>query len=149
MNRELLINEISSDVGRNCLCRKLRVASRKVTRIYDDAFRECGITPTQFTLMAVALRAQNVSLSKLADILGMERTTLIRNLKPLERNGLIEVSSEGYRRVKSVELSNKGIETLSEALPLWRKAQGRLKQKIGDDVWAQLQSDLAMVCEQI
>ena len=139
------MKELSKDVAGYCACRKLRVASRKVTRMYDDALRPAGITPTQFTLLAVVGMIQDVTLTKLAEILGMERTTLSRNLKPLERGGLIEVSAEGYRRARSVELSGKGVLALEKALPLWREAQATLKKRLGAEIWTQIQKDLSVV----
>ena len=121
------------------------MASRKVTRMYDEAMRPMGITPTQFTLLAVVGGSDTVTLTELAELLGMERTTLLRNLKPLEREELIAVSAEGYRRARSVQLSDKGVSVLSEALPLWRNAQAILKKQLGADIWNQLQIDLTEV----
>lgn len=139
------MRQISKDVEGNCACNKLRMASRKVTRMYDEAMRPMGITPTQFTLLAVVGGSDTVTLTELAELLGMERTTLLRNLKPLEREELIAVSAEGYRRARSVQLSDKGVSVLSEALPLWRNAQAILKKQLGADIWNQLQIDLTEV----
>lgn len=113
--------------------------------MYDEALRPAGITPTQFTLLAVAGRNEDATLTRLADLLGMERTTLIRNLKPLEHNGLIVVSAEGYRRARSVELSGKGVTVLEKALPLWREAQNSLKKHLGSEVWSRMQDDLTEI----
>tara|TARA_R110002096_G_scaffold426421_1_gene636244 strand:- start:148242 stop:148595 length:354 start_codon:yes stop_codon:yes gene_type:complete len=113
--------------------------------MYDEAMRPMGITPTQFTLLAVVGGSDTVTLTELAELLGMERTTLLRNLKPLEREELIAVSAEGYRRARSVQLSDKGVSVLSEALPLWRNAQAILKKQLGADIWNQLQIDLTEV----
>tara|TARA_R110002094_G_scaffold71252_14_gene79846 strand:- start:368 stop:817 length:450 start_codon:yes stop_codon:yes gene_type:complete len=145
MTRDELMRQISKDVEGNCACNKLRMASRKVTRMYDEAMRPMGITPTQFTLLAVVGGSDTVTLTELAELLGMERTTLLRNLKPLEREELIAVSAEGYRRARSVQLSDKGVSVLSEALPLWRNAQAILKKQLGADIWNQLQIDLTEV----
>ena len=145
MTRDELMKQIATDVAGNCACRKLRMATRKVTRMYDEAMRPVGITPTQFTLLSVVGGSNTVTLTELAELLSMERTTLSRNLKPLERDELISVSAEGYRRAKSVYLSDKGVSILSEALPFWRNAQTILKKQLGANIWNQLQSDLAEV----
>lgn len=139
------MDNITKDVAVYCACMKLRVASRKVTRLYDDALRPAGITPTQFTLLSVVDSSDTVTLTKLAEVLGLERTTLLRNLRPLKRDGIIKLSDEGYRRARTVVLSSKGSFVLKEALPLWREAQATLKQLLGPDVWDQIQVDLTMV----
>jgi DNA-binding MarR family transcriptional regulator len=145
MARDELMKNITNDIAGYCACQKLRVASRKVTRMYDDAIRSVGIVPTQFTLLAVVGRSEAVTITELAENLGMERTTLSRNLKPLERDGLISVSAEGYRRSRSVQLSDKGVTVLGKALPLWKDAQATLKKQLGTDIWNQLQTDLTKV----
>lgn len=136
---------IAKDVAGFCACQKLRVASRKVTRIYDEALKAAAITPAQFTMLGYIGNSDAVSLTQLAEILGLERTTLTRNLKPLERDGLIDISPQGYRRSRSVSLSNKGLKALEIALPLWHEAQSSLKKQLGSQIWNHIQNDLTKV----
>lgn len=128
-----------------CACRKMREASRKITRMYDEFLRPAGIKTTQFTMLAVVARMDAATLTELAKILGLDRTTLSRNLRPLERDGLIEVSAEGYRRARLVNITNEGIAAMEKALPLWRSAQKSLKRRLGDDTWARIQMELTEV----
>lgn len=145
MNRKTLIQTLSSEVANVCACRKMREASRKITRMYDEFLRPAGIKTTQFTMLAVVARMDAATLTELAKILGLDRTTLSRNLRPLERDGLIEVSAEGYRRARSVNITNEGIAAMEKALPLWRSAQKSLKRRLGDDTWARIQMELTEV----
>lgn len=145
MDRKTLIQILSSEVANVCACRKMREASRKITRMYDEFLRPAGIKTTQFTMLAVVARMDAATLTELAKILGLDRTTLSRNLRPLERDGLIEVSAEGYRRARSVNITNEGIAAMEKALPLWRSAQKSLKRRLGDDTWARIQMELTEV----
>ena len=72
----------------------------------------------------------------------MDRTTLSRNLKPLERSGLVDISAEGYRRARSAGITNKGVTVMAKALPLWKSAQRLLKKRIGNETWDRVQLDL-------
>jgi DNA-binding MarR family transcriptional regulator len=74
--------------------------------------------------------------------MGMDRSTLTRNLAPLEREGLIRVGVEGWRRSRTVEITKKGRSRLREALPLWEKAQETLRRRLGSGRWADIRADL-------
>ena len=139
------MQQLNSDVAGLCACRKMRETSRKITRMYDEALRPAGIKCTQFTLLSVVARQDQATLTELAGTLGMDRTTLSRNLRPLERSGLIAVSAEGYRRARSAEITDKGVAVLEKALPLWRLAQKSLRKILGDDIWCRIQSELTEV----
>ena len=139
------MKQLTSDVAGLCACRKMRETSRKITRMYDEALRPAGIKCTQFSLLSVVARQDQATLTELAGVLGMERTTLSRNLGPLERKGLIEVSAEGYRRARSANITDKGVVVMEKALPLWRLAQRSLKRRLGENNWDRIQDDLAEV----
>jgi DNA-binding MarR family transcriptional regulator len=66
----------------------------------------------------------------------MDRSTLTRNLGPLEKEGLISVGAEGWRRSRALEITRKGQLRLREALPLWKKAQDMLKGRLGSRDWS-------------
>jgi DNA-binding MarR family transcriptional regulator len=98
------------------------MAARAVTRLYDDTLRSVGLRATQLAVL-VAVGGDNVvSITALAKFMGMDRSTLTRNLTPLERDGLIRVGNEGWRRSRTVEITKKRRSRLREALPLWEKA---------------------------
>ena len=139
------MRQLSSGVAGVCACRKMRQASRKITRMYDEMLRPAGIKATQFNVLAIVALGDEATLTELAETLGMDRTTLSRNLRPLERDGLVEVSAEGYRRARSANITNKGVAVMEKALPLWRSAQKSLKRRLGDDIWDRIQIELAEV----
>ena len=145
MTKKTLMRQLSSDVAGVCACRKMRQASRKITRMYDEVLRPAGIKATQFNVLAIVALEDEATLTELAETLGMDRTTLSRNLRPLERDGLVEVSAEGYRRARSANITNKGVAVMEKALPLWRSAQKSLKRRLGDDIWDRIQNELAEV----
>ncbi|WP_286830029.1 MULTISPECIES: MarR family winged helix-turn-helix transcriptional regulator [Kordiimonas] len=135
MNDQDIIEQLRQDVAGQCACQKIRKASRTITRRYDDALKPFGLTGNQFTMLTIISLADKVTLSRLAEIIGMERTTLIRNLKPLERAGLVTIAAEESRRAKHATISSQGLNTLSKALPVWRNTQASLKADLGDKTW--------------
>jgi DNA-binding MarR family transcriptional regulator len=129
------------DAAATCACLKARKAARAVTRAYDKALRPVGLRVTQFTILGASSISGGTPLSKLASMLGLERTTMTRNLQLLERDGLIRlIDVDG--RTRNIELTNVGAARLAEALPLWEKAQDALRQKLGEDDWTAVQKGL-------
>ncbi len=130
------------DVVDECACHKVRMAARAVTRAYDDALRPAGLRATQLAvLVAVALDGA-MSITALAKVMGMDRSTLTRNLGPLEKEGLIAVGLEGWHRSRTLEITKKGRSRLREAMPLWEKAQKTLREKLGHGNWAGIHEGL-------
>jgi DNA-binding MarR family transcriptional regulator len=119
----LSLERAARDVSEQCIFTKLRMAARAVTQHYDETISGSGIRATQFSVLIALAHAPVVPLSKLADTLVMDRTTLTRNLTPLIREGLIEEHSARDRRVRAFALTALGKRTLSRALPGWKKAQ--------------------------
>ena len=83
-----------------------------------------------------------MSITALAKFMIMDRSTLTRNLRPLEEEGLVAVGLEGWRRSRTLEVTEKGRSRLSEALPLWKQAQETLRRKLGERNWVRIHSDL-------
>jgi DNA-binding MarR family transcriptional regulator len=106
-----------------CACFAVRRAARVVTQHYDRALRPSGLRATQFTLLTILALGGPLALSRVADRLGMERTTLTRNLRPLLANGLVTVQHGDDRRVRTIAITPKGRRTALAALPDWRRAQ--------------------------
>jgi DNA-binding MarR family transcriptional regulator len=132
-----------SDASAGCVCFHLRRSARTVTQLYDRMLTPSGLRATQFTLMTVVRRTGSLSFSSLAEVLGMDRTTLTRNLRPLEREGLVKVASGSDRRVRLVRLTRLGERKQAEAQPLWAKAHARVTEGIGEKTWRALQKDLS------
>ena len=117
----------------DCLVLNTRMAARAITRRYESHLRGHGITAVQFSLLATVARNEQRSITEIADSLAMERTTASRNLDLLARKGIILADkAEGANRA-DIRLSDKGRALLSEILPMWRKAQEELRQKLGED----------------
>jgi DNA-binding MarR family transcriptional regulator len=136
------INPVSraelEEVASGCACLSVRRAARAMSRAYDDELRETGLRMTQVsTLVAVGLHGQ-VTVTRLAETLDLERTTLTRELKPLRERGLLTVRAGDDRRERIVELTDAGSEALSDAIPRWRAAQQRALAGIDAAAWRTL-----------
>lgn len=140
--RTLVSLTTCGEVAANCVCAKLRKATRATTQIYDAILRPSGLRVTQFTLLVATRLIRTAPVTRLAKELGIERTTLTRNLRLLERQGLIRVRPGRDRRVREVVLTGRGLEALARAVPLWRRAQARVARALGGARLRRLQSDL-------
>ena len=129
----------------DCLCFRVRRASRVLTRMYDDALRPLGIHATQLTLLnAIALVASSGGgVRQLAEAMAMDTTTLSRNLRPLVAEGWVELHFPGPgRRGRIARLSRDGERLLERALPLWRAAHARVVETLGENDAADLKERL-------
>jgi DNA-binding MarR family transcriptional regulator len=115
-----------------CAGNGLRRASRAITQLYAKILAPSGLQPTQFSLLVACAVAGEVSMAALADALAMDRTTLTRNLRPLERRHLVTVAEGEDRRVRKVTLTTLGRAILADALPLWNEAQARVIKAFGE-----------------
>jgi DNA-binding MarR family transcriptional regulator len=116
-----------------CACTVIRRAARKATQLYDDALAPAGLRITQYSLLANLDRHGAIAMTKLAELLGMDRTTLTRNVGPLERDGLIVLRSTGHGRTKLVTLTESGRRRLRAAFPYWLQAQERFDRALGTE----------------
>ena len=114
-----------------CYCAALRAATRKTTALYDEALAPAGIGLAQFSLMRRVERAGAVSLTELARLAELDRSTVGRNVKVLERMGLVTEVIAADQRETAVALTEAGRETLRRARPLWQDAQRRVEAAIG------------------
>lgn len=127
-----------------CLCLNTQRAARAVARRYDAALRPVGITSGQFAILAGLDQQDPVSIGALADQLGLERTTLTRNVVPLERAGLVRSAAEdGDRRVRRLELAPLGRQKVATAMPYWREAQDATSASLAPMDWSTIQPVLA------
>lgn len=115
----------------SCACFNIRKASRVVTQVYEEVMSETGLRGTQFTVLVMVMANESITITQLAEKLVMDRTTLTRNLKPLEKQSLIEIVPGADRRTRAVRLTDAGHEMLATALPLWRKAQQKISDFMG------------------
>ena len=126
-----------------CTCFAVRRAARVITQHYDRLLRPSGLRATQFTVLTMLALAGPRPLGQVASRLGMERTTLTRNLRTLQANGLVTVTSGGDRRVRTIDITPKGRQAAVDALPHWRKAQRAIAGHVGSGVLASLNAAAA------
>lgn len=120
-------------ISQRCVAFQTRKAARVVTRFYDEALRPVDLKITQFTLLVAIKVTRPESITELADILGLERTTLTRNLAVLERSGLVDISEEDNSRSRTMAVTVKGLERLIKAYPLWEEAQKKVEASLEDE----------------
>ena len=115
--------EVDFVACRQCVCAAARRTSRALTRAFEKAMRGSGLRGTQFSLLAMLVQTGPMPTSRLADFLGLERTTLTRNLRPLVRDRLVRIDEGEDRRVHRVAITAQGEEAARRAFPFWKKAQ--------------------------
>lgn len=129
-------------VSWQCTCFNVRRAARAVSQIYDDALEPCGLRINQFSLLGAVESTGPTPVSDLAHLLELDRTTLTRNLKTLEKIGLISISPGQDKRERLVAATPDGIAIMVRAKPLWRQAQDRITDQLGADRWRRITDDL-------
>jgi DNA-binding MarR family transcriptional regulator len=134
-----------SRVPATCMGMHIRRASRIITQLYDAALRPVGLVLNQFTLLVAIHLVESMPITRLAQELFTDQTTLTRNLKLLEKRGLVMISPGEDRRVKLVSLTAEGQAILAQALPLWEQAQVDAMQHFDPQQWQTLLSLLADV----
>jgi DNA-binding MarR family transcriptional regulator len=130
----------------NCNCLAIRQAARHVSQFYDQLFAPTGLRATQFAILSRLRRDGPMTINALAAELVMDRTTLGRNILPLQRDGLIEIAaSRADRRRRELSLSAAGADKLRRTTEQWRVAQARFDAVFGSERAAQLRELLREV----
>lgn len=117
----------------SCYCINSRRLSNLITNKYDKHLQEINLTVNQYSLLVNINQLEICSVSDLAIYVGLERTTLVRTLKPLFDKKLIEDISETTQRNRQIKITQKGKEVLEKGKPLWKQAQKEIEDKIGKD----------------
>src|SRR5262245_57230465 len=117
-----------------CSCFAARRTARLVTQHYERHLKPSGLRATQFTVLAMLALAGAQPLSELSDRLGVERTTLTRNLRALIARGWVKESSADDRRVRLLAITRSGTAAARAALPHWREAQESIANRLGPAV---------------
>ncbi len=129
----------------NCACFNIRKSARVITKHYDDALHSLNLKPTQFTILAVLSGVDAITVTDLADYMILDRTTLTRNLRPLEKQGMIKTGAGEDRRTRMISLSKKGLNKLEKAIPLWKQAQKEVTEYLGDNRFDKFLNELNYV----
>lgn len=112
-----------------CYCTNLRRGALWATEYYDRMLAPSGLSVPQYYLLINLSRMEKANLSQWAERVGLDRTTMVRNVKTLENKGLV-TPAEG--RGKTFALTDTGKSTLAQGVALWERAQERLRDSIGD-----------------
>ena len=142
---------IVDQIANDCLAVRVRLLSRTITRIYDDAFRPMGITVGQMNILVSVAKRGPISPGEVARFLNMEKSTVSRNIDRMVKHGWLTVSEGESGRKQILALHRKGSKLLEKSLPLWKEAQSRATavlgqrgaqsiHRIGNVVWAHLGS---------
>jgi len=112
----------------------MRRAMRRVSQIYDEALAPCGLRSTQKAVLDGIARAGRPTMGELAASLVLDRSALAHNIKPLEREGLVEVVADEHdKRNRLVALTEAGRAKLAQSMPLWEEAQRRFERAFGEE----------------
>src|ERR1700724_4582654 len=125
-----MLTDLTNPAACNCLA--LRQAARHVTQFYDHFLAPSGLRTTQYSILARLQRKGAMTINALAAELVMDRTTLGRNILPLQRDGLIAVGpGQMDRRSKELRLTRAGQERFHAAQKGWTKAQTQFERVYG------------------
>jgi DNA-binding MarR family transcriptional regulator len=117
-----------------CHCHAARRHARLLTRLYDRHLSAVDISISQFSILALIEERPQILIAELAEAMVMERTTLVRALKPLQSEGYVASHAEGPRSAIRLSLSVKGMTKLKEAEPYWEAAQREREGQVGEDM---------------
>lgn len=121
-----------------CACFNFAKASRSVTQLFNATLQPSGLRSTQFVLLATVYAEEPVSMTRLAQAVVVDRSTLARNLKPLEREGFVKTVRTPGARGNSVQLTARGRRKVADTIPLWEKAQAEFIESLGVGRWSRL-----------
>ena len=134
--------ELDLSAMENCVCFNLRWVTRAVTQFFDAELRRHGIRPTQRSILVALNAKESWSMAELSDWLGMDRTTLVRNLRPLQRDGLSQAIGGGRGGRVELSITAKGRKKIKESQQAWRSAQSTAVKTLGEQRWSAILSDL-------
>jgi len=137
--------ELDFSVRQNCVGFNLRRVARIVTQFFDAEMRQHGVRSTQGSVLSALHITGPSNMAELSEILGMERTTLLRNLRPLQRDGLVAVEGGGHGGRVELSLTGKGRKQIEKLAPAWESAQRTAIQVLGEKRWSAVLADLDAV----
>lgn len=127
----------------HCVSNNLHQTARAITRIYGQSLSPTGIKRSQFSVLAYLMKLGTIRVTELADQMYIERTTMGRNLKPLQSHGFVTIrKSDDDGRAKEVTLTPLGVKKFKEALKCWRQAQEKIVNQFGIENWQALEASL-------
>ncbi|WP_439360892.1 MarR family winged helix-turn-helix transcriptional regulator [Bradyrhizobium sp. DASA03007] len=122
-----------------CNCNQVRRAARRLCRYYDLALTSSGLKSTQYSLLGYLVTSGPMTMAQLARLMSMDRATTGHNLRPLVRDGFVEISvGKNDRRERIVTITRQGHKTHGRALAAWRRAQTAFEEAMGEQEAADL-----------
>lgn len=121
-----------------CTCLRLRRTARRATQIYDRHLQPLDLRITQYSLLGHLSALPPTPIGAFAETMAMDRTTLTRNIKPLQKAGLVELVPGEDRRSKGLAITAAGRQLLRRAYPAWRAAELEVRAAIGEDATGDL-----------
>src|SRR5215212_7190059 len=137
-----MAKELDMSAVENCVCFNLRWVTRAVTQFFDAEMRRQGIRPTQGSILSALHARDSWAMAELSDWLGMDRTTLVRNLQPLQRDGFVQVRGGGRGTRVELKITAKGRKQIEKLTPGWKSAQSAVVKTLGEKRWSAIFSDL-------
>ena len=128
--------------ARSCVGARVRRTSRALTSFYNDRVKAAGIRITQWPILAALRAAGALTITELADAVGTDQSTISRNIRPLVRDGFVDLSEETDGRKRHARLTPRGVAKFNEAYPLWKAAQDEVLALVGKD-WERIRETLA------
>jgi DNA-binding MarR family transcriptional regulator len=139
------VTTLCASVVADCACEGLRRAARAVSKVYARALAGVGLTPTQLAILVATRLHGSLPLSRLAQGLHLDRTSLYRAVRPLERSALLDLGPGRTQRERVATVSARGDRVLQEALPIWESTQQRFIDALGPRAWTALGSSVRQV----
>lgn len=129
----------------SCACATARRASRLVTQLYSDHLRESSLEPTQFALLTALKSHPGKSQVVFGKALGLDKTTLSRNLKLLQKNGWVKTARVEGQRELGFFVTPAGLKLVNTATPAWQQAQEHLRSTMTDAEWKKVWDGLSIL----
>jgi DNA-binding MarR family transcriptional regulator len=123
-----------------CYCAVLRAAARKATALYDEELAPVGLNLAQYSLLRIIERAGTVSLTELGQVAELDRSTIGRNARVLQRQGVVRLTAAHDHRETAVALAPAGVDALRRGGPLWEAAQRHIEDRLGVEGARQLRA---------
>jgi DNA-binding MarR family transcriptional regulator len=134
------VRGLCEQVAAECTASGLREAARAVSRVYEAGYAPLGLTSTQFSIMVAVNLYGRAPLSRLAERLVLDRTSLYRALKPLVRRKMLAIQAGRDRRERVAVLTPAGMQLLAEALPIWHATHEQFARAVGPAAWQVLRT---------
>jgi DNA-binding MarR family transcriptional regulator len=132
MSKASVAASVTKRMTKECLCTHLQMAGRAVCRRFDERLRPLGINNWQMTILFTLNQLSRPTIKELAEVIASDGTTISRNLKPLERRGLVTIRADkNDARARRIKLTDAGMKMIENAAPFWLEAAEAEAARVG------------------